>query len=119
MTGGMPGGISIHAVDVTRGLPAARMRIEVYRLDGQRVRIDEGLLDAGGAFRVAPGGVRGPGVYEVVVYVGAFYREQGVPLPETPFLDEVPFRFGVADPAQHYHLPLKLSPWGFSLFRGA
>lgn len=106
-------------VDVTRGLPAAGMRVEVHRLDGGRVRIAEGVLDAGGGFAVAADAVRPPGVCEVVFYVGAFYRELGVALPAPPFLDEVPFRFGLADTAQHYHLPLKLSPWGFSLFRGA
>ncbi len=57
-------------------------------------------------------------MYEAVFHVGDWYRAQGVELPELAFLDVVPFRFGIADPAQHYHLPLKITPWGFSLFRG-
>lgn len=116
----MAGGVSIHVVDVTRGLPAAGMRVEVFRLDSGRARIGGGVLDERGLLDLAAAGVgMPPGAYEVVFHVGAFYRQQGVALAEPPFLDEVPFRFGIADPAQHYHLPLKVSPWGFSLFRGA
>ena len=115
----MAGGISVHVVDITRGLPAAGMRVEVYRLDGGRMRLAEGALDARGLFGVPPVEMGPAGRYEVVFHVGAFYRGQGHALAEPPFLDEVPFRFGVADPDQPYHLPLKLSPWGFSLFRGA
>ena len=58
------------------------------------------------------------GLYEAVFHVGGWYRAQGVPVPVPAFLETVPFRFGVADLAQHYHLPLKMTPWGLSLFRG-
>ncbi len=116
----MAAGISIHVVDITRGLPAAGMRVEVYRLDGGRAGIGGGTLDERGLLDLSgTGAALTPGTYEVVFHVGAFYRQVGQRLPDPPFLDEVPFRFGVADPGQHYHLPLKLSPWGFSLFRGA
>lgn len=59
-----------------------------------------------------------PGKYEAVFHVAAYYRDQGVPLPPVPFLDVVAYRFGIADPAQHYHLPFKVTPWGYSCFRG-
>jgi len=59
-----------------------------------------------------------PGQYEALFHVGAYYRAVGVALPDVPFLDVVPYRFGIADPAQHYHLPMKMTPWGFSCFRG-
>lgn len=96
------------------------MRVELYRLCDGRARIGAGSLDARGLVEFpAAGGAQAPGVYEAVFHVGAFYRHAGLALPDPPFLDEVPFRFGVAEPHQHYHLPLKLSPWGFSLFRGA
>jgi 5-hydroxyisourate hydrolase len=58
------------------------------------------------------------GRYEAIFHVAAWYRAQGIVLPEPPFLDALPFRFGIADAAQHYHLPLKITPWGFSVFRG-
>ncbi len=116
----MAGGISIHVVDITRGLPAAGMRVELYRLEGGRARMAAGTLDERGLLDLsAAGPALTPGVYEAVFHVGPFYRQAGHRLPDPPFLEEVPFRFGVADPSQHYHLPLKLSPWGFSLFRGA
>lgn len=116
----MAGGLSIHVVDISRGLPAAGMRVEVYRLGDARRRIGGGALDDRGLFDLsAAGPALTPGVYEVVFHVAGFYRDADLSLPDPPFLDEVPFRFGVADPAAHYHLPLKVSPWGFSLFRGA
>ena len=59
-----------------------------------------------------------PGVYDAVFHVADWYRKQNVPLPEVPFLDVVTYRFGISDPAQHYHLPFKCTPWGYSCFRG-
>lgn len=59
-----------------------------------------------------------PGAYEAVFHVADWYRAQGVSLPAVPFLDVVRYRFGVADPEQHYHLPFKCTPWGYSCFRG-
>ena len=59
------------------------------------------------------------GNYEAVFHVSAYYRHQfGIALPDVPFLDVVHYRFGIADPQQHYHLPFKCTPWGYSCFRG-
>ena len=58
------------------------------------------------------------GAYEAVFHVAAWYAKVGVRLPEVPFLDVVHFRFGIANPKQHYHLPFKCTPWGYSCFRG-
>ena len=108
----MPG-ISIHAVDVSRGVVAAGMRIQVFR---------EGIVLAS-----APASSKGlleiksrveAGTYEAVFHVAQWYRSQRVRLPSVPFLDVVTYRFGVSDPAQHYHLPFKCTPWGYSCFRG-
>ena len=114
----MARGISVHVVDVTRGLPAAGMRVEIFTLEPARVRIAAGRLNATGALETEVREI-GVGTYEAVFHVGDYYRTLGLTLPEPPFLEEVPFRFGIADSSQHYHLPLKLSPWGFSLFRGS
>jgi 5-hydroxyisourate hydrolase len=59
-----------------------------------------------------------PGMYDAVFHVGQWYREQRVALPAVPFLDVVTYRFGISDGAQHYHLPFKCTPWGYSCFRG-
>ncbi len=115
----MPG-LSVHAVDVTRGVPAGGMRIEVFALVPVRRLIAEGRLSVSGMFDHAIAGQRlQPGTYEVVFHAAAFFRDAGVPQAEPPFLGEVPFRFAIADPEQHYHLPMKITPWGFSLYRGS
>ena len=108
----MPG-LSIHVVDVSRGVVGAGMRIEVLH-DGKAVL--SGQASAKGM--VEDGRTLKPGAYEAVFHVGEWYRAQNVALPAVPFLDVVTFRFGVADPAQHYHLPFKCTPWGYSCFRG-
>ncbi len=113
----MPG-ISLHAVDVTRAVPAAGMRVEVYRMAGDRALLIDTVVKADGTLarqiETAPAGL-----YEAVFHIGAYFRAQNIAVPEPAFLEEVPFRFGIADEASHYHLPLKFTPWGFSLFRGA
>jgi 5-hydroxyisourate hydrolase len=115
----MPG-LSIHAVDVTRGVPAAGMRIEVYAISPTRQRIAEGALAASGMLDHAIARERlAAGTYEVVFHAGAFFSAAGVAQATPPFLGEVPFRFTIADPEQHYHLPMKITPWGFSLYRGS
>jgi 5-hydroxyisourate hydrolase len=115
----MPG-LSIHAVDVTRGVPAAGMRIEVYALAPERRRIAEGILTASGVLDDAIARARlAAGTYEVIFHAGDFFVAAGVAQASPPFLGEVPFRFTIADPDQHYHLPMKLTPWGFSLYRGS
>ena len=108
----MPG-ISIHIVDVSRGVVAAGMRVELLH-EGKRVaegRVSsKGLMEVDGRAKI--------GAYEAVFHVADWYREQRVSLPSPPFLDVVTYRFGIADPEQHYHLPFKCTPWGYSCFRG-
>ena len=113
-------GISVHAVDVTRGIPAAGMAIEIFALEPERRSIAEGRLAANGALDhpIARQQLV-PGVYEVVFHAGAYFTSQGVAQSDPPFLGQVPFRFTVFDPAQHIHLPMKITPWGFSLYRGS
>jgi 5-hydroxyisourate hydrolase len=111
------GGISLHAVDVATGQPARGLRVSIHRLDPAPVLVAEGVLGADGALDhpVTQGAGVQAGVHEVLFQVGAFYAGTATP----PFLGEVPFRFTVFDPALHYHLPMKFTPWGYALFRGA
>jgi 5-hydroxyisourate hydrolase len=100
-------------VDVSRGVVAAGMRIEL--LGGGHVLV-KSITSAKGALEIDE---RVPaGAYEAVLHVAEWYREQHVMLPAVPFLDVVTYRFGIADPEQHYHLPFKCTPWGYSCFRG-
>ncbi|MBP2296189.1 hydroxyisourate hydrolase [Azospirillum rugosum] len=118
----MAGGISVHAVDVARGVPAQGMRVELFALrDGGRALLAEGVLGANGALDhpVTAGQGVTAGAFEAVFHIGDYQRAAGVAVGSPAFLEEVPFRFTVTDVDQHYHLPLKFTPWGFSLFRGA
>ena len=114
----MPG-LSIHVVDVARGVVASGMRVEVYALKPSRERVAGGLLTKAGILDDRALDRRfDPGHYEVLLHVAAFYVRAGFALPARPFLDVAVFRFGIDDPQQHYHLPFKLTPWGLSCFRG-
>ena len=115
----MPG-LSIHVVDVTRGVPAHGMRIQVFSLTQQRTQIAEGTLAPSGALDHAiAAATLAVGPYEVAFHAGAFFAAAGVAQPTPPFLDVVLFRFNVFAPEQHIHLPMKITPWGFSLYRGS
>jgi 5-hydroxyisourate hydrolase len=114
------GGISIHAVDVARGVAAEGLEVELYALTPERRLLAQGRLGANGVLDdpTARGEAISAGPHEVVMHVGAWLRQAGYPEPQTGFLDLVPFRFVVSKPEEHYHLPFKFTPWGFALFRG-
>jgi 5-hydroxyisourate hydrolase len=114
----MPG-ISIHVVDVSRGVVAAGMKVDLYGVEPSRRLLVTGLTGKNGQLEDRALGARmSTGSYEAVFHVGDWYRKEQVKLPELPFLDVVTYRFGVSDPEQHYHLPFKCTPWGYSCFRG-
>ena len=112
----MPG-LSLHVVDVARGTPAHGMKVEIFR-DG--ACIARGELDDEGTLNdpVTAATLRA-GTYEIHFHAGAWFAGAPLNLSDPPFLDVVLFRFNIADPEQHYHLPMKITPWGFSLYRGA
>ena len=116
----MPG-VSIHVVDVSRGVVATGMRVELHAVEGggELALLAKGQIGANGLWN-APDLAKAfaAGGYTAVFHVGDFYRAQGVALPAVAFLEAVRFDFGIADPAQHYHLPFKCTPWGYSCFRG-
>lgn len=116
----MPG-LSVHVVDVSRGVVASGMFVEVAAIlpgGGERL-IASAKISASGLLDVATLGARqAGGAYEARFHVAAYYRQAGIELPAVPFLDVVRYRFGIADPDAHYHLPFKCTPWGFSCFRG-
>ena len=113
----MPG-ISIHVVDVARGVMAAGMRVELREANTGRIHADGAVASTGLVEAPALAARFEPGEYEVLLHVGAFYRAAGVALATVPFLNVAVFRFGIGDSEQHYHLPFKLTPFGYSCFRG-
>ncbi|CCE04304.1 putative transthyretin-like protein [Bradyrhizobium sp. STM 3843] len=114
----MAGGISVHAVDVANGRPAQGLRVEIWRMTPDRTLVADGPLGADGTLSSPV--VQGDGVtagdYEVLFHIGAFFSAHG---GNATFLTIVPFRFGIQNAEEHFHLPLKFTPWGYSLFRGA
>ncbi len=116
----MPG-ISIHVVDVSRGVVAQGMNVELHAIaaDGEPTLVTYGTIGANGTLDKPELGLTfRAGNYAAVFHVAAYYREAGIHLPPMPFLDIVHFNFGINEPAQHYHLPFKCTPWGYSCFRG-
>lgn len=115
------GRLSTHVLDTAQGIPAAGISVQLWALSGgERTllrtlttnsdgRTERPLLE-GDALRV--------GVYELVFAAGAYFR-QHLSLPEPAFLDEVVVRFGMADASASYHVPLLLSPWSYSTYRGS
>lgn len=114
------GGISVHAVDIANGVPAGGLHVALFQLTDDRPCIASGPCNAAGLLQhpVSDGAGVTLGVYEVEFDVGAYYRALGTPMPDPSFLDIAVFRFGIGQVSEHFHLPFKFTPWGFSLFRG-
>lgn len=114
------GRLTTHVLDTAHGIPASGMRVELRAAEsgeqlaglatGADGRTDAPLLQ-GAALRA--------GRYTLTFHVADYFRALGVALPDPPFLDIVRIDFGIADPAQHYHVPLLVSPWSYSTYRGS
>ena len=114
------GGISIHAVDIAGGVPAGGLGVRLWLLSDERQPIAAGTCSEGGLLQhpVSEGAGVQRGMYEVEFDVGNYYRARRVTLPDPSFLEVAVFRFGIDRVSEHFHLPFKFTPWGFSLFRG-
>ena len=115
--------LSTHVLDTMHGSPAGGMQVQLFTLLNQQPvlvksfalnsdgRAPDGLLYDSASLRA--------GSYRLVFDVAAYFRAKGVDLPEPPFLDKVTLDFGVADASQHNHVPLLVSPWSYSTYRGS
>lgn len=118
----MPGFLTTHVLDTARGVPAAGLRIALYRCEeARRTRLAEVVTNDDGRTDtpILPQDAFAVGSYELVFHAGDYLRATGQAGATPLFLDEVPIRFGVADGASHYHVPLLLSPFGYSTYRGS
>ena len=117
----MAGYLTTHVLDTARGCPAAGLKITLYRIEGDNrtlvttlVTNDDGRTDS----QILPAADFAVGTYELEFHTGAYLNATGTP-PEAPrFLDIIPIRFGMSE-ASHYHVPLLLSPFGYSTYRGS
>ena len=119
---GRSGRLTTHVLDTMSGQPGAGLAVELFRIeDERRLRLAQRTTDADGRTPepLLAGPDLGRGTYELVFHVGDYFRARGVALTEPAFLDQVPVRFGIADPARHYHVPLLVSPYGYSTYRGS
>lgn len=116
------GFLTTHVLDTARGLPAAGLAIALYRVSSNsHKKIAEAVTNEDGRTDgpILPKGKFATGVYELVFKAGDYLRATGQAGAEPLFLDEVPIRFGISDPESHYHVPLLLSPFGMSTYRGS
>lgn len=116
------GKLSTHVLDTTAGKPGAGVRLALYAVgDEGRTLLVTDVTNADGrcATPLLEGERFAPGRYELVFYAGDYFAARGVVLPEPRFLDEVTIAFGVADAGENYHVPLVLSPWAYSTYRGS
>jgi 5-hydroxyisourate hydrolase len=115
------GKLTTHVLDTAAGIPARDLRIELFAADAAEAAIAIVRTDADGRAPSAllEGASLRAGRYELRFHVAEYFRARGVSLPETPFLDVVVIRFGIADAARHYHVPLLVSPWSYSTYRGS
>ncbi len=116
------GQLTTHVLDISAGLPASGLRIEVHEwssaapphLVAHATTGPDGRLPAplltGAAFRA--------GRYSLTFHVASYFRGRGVVLPEPAFIEEAVIRIGIAHPEQHYHVPLLIAPWSYSVYRG-
>ena len=112
--------LTTHCLDTFSGKPAKGIKVEVYSISGKREKLNSTILNdnsrsdkpliEGSAFK--------EGQYEIIFFVGDYFKNITT-LSKTPFLNEVIIRFGVSNSKEHYHVPLLVSPWSYSTYRGS
>ncbi|OBZ93174.1 5-hydroxyisourate hydrolase [Pararhizobium polonicum] len=116
------GRLTTHVLDTALGKPAKGLKIDLFRIEGdvrRLLRTVETNADGRVDGPMLEGEALTAGAYELLFHAGDYLRGTGASLPEPAFLDLIPLRFGIADAASHYHVPLLLSPFSYSTYRGS
>ena len=116
------GRLTTHVLDTAQGRPGAAMRVRLYRKRGADYAALKDVRPtptAAATRRCSRRRRSPPGLYRLVFSAGAYFAAQGIELPQPPFVDEVTLDFGVADAGAHYHVPLLVSPYSYSTYRGS
>ena len=118
---GPAGRLTTHVLDTVHGQPAAGMLVALHVMQGEWTLLKQSRTNADGRLDapLLSGHEMVPGRYRLVFDVEAYFRQMGVDLPEPAFLGQVPLDFGIADALAHYHVPLLVSPWAYSTYRGS
>ena len=112
--------LTTHCLDTFSGKPAKGVKVDVYFVSGKREKLNTIVLNNDGRTDtpLVEGSSFKEGKYELVFFVGDYFKTVAN-LPKTPFLDEVVIKFGISNPSEHYLVPLLVSPWGYSTYRGS
>ena len=112
--------LTTHCLDTFSGKPAKGIKVDVYIVADKKEKINSVVLNNNGRSDepLVEGSNFKEGQYELVFFVGEYFKKI-TDLPKTPFLDEVIIKFGISDSKEHYHVPLLVSPWSYSTYRGS
>jgi len=112
--------LTSHCLDTFSGKPAKGIKVEVYSISDKREKLNSTLLNDNGRSNkpLIEGAAFKEGQYELIFFVGDYFKNITT-LSKTPFLNEVIIRFGVSNSKEHYHVPLLVSPWSYSTYRGS
>ena len=112
--------LTTHCLDTYSGKPAKGIKVEVYSISGKREKLNSTILNDNGRSDkpLIEGSAFKEGQYEIIFFVG-YYFKNITTLSKIPFLNEVVIRFGVSNAKEHYHVPLLVSPWSYSTYRGS
>ena len=112
--------LTTHCLDTFSGKPANGVKVEVYLISGKKVKLNSTTLNNNGRSDkpLLEGANFKEGEYEIVFFIGDYFKKL-TNLPKIPFLNEVVVRFGVSKADEHYHVPLLVSPWSYSTYRGS
>jgi hydroxyisourate hydrolase len=115
------GQLTTHVLDTSAGLPAAGVRVELFELTSSTPKLLTSTRTGADGRCPAPllaGGEFRAGRYALTFHVAEYFRARGTSLPDPAFIEEAVIRIGIAHPDQHYHVPLLVSPWSYSVYRG-
>ncbi|UVW29578.1 hydroxyisourate hydrolase [Massilia sp. H6] len=116
------GKLSTHVLDTAHGRPGAGVKVELFAVDGgSRTLVKSDLTNTDGRCGAAllEGEALRAGQYELVFHAGDYFAACGIALPAPRFLDRIVIAFGLADATQNYHVPLVMTPWSYSTYRGS
>ena len=116
------GRLTTHVLDTSLGRPGEGIRIELFRIsDDRRDKLRDAVTNCDGRCDapILEGSDFESGTYELIFHAGAYFDTHAIDLPAPKFLDQVVIRFGISEPDAHYHVPLLLSPYSYSTYRGS